>query len=88
MTDENSTCKPEKISDHDLLSIIRAKQKFEEAKHKAEIALMAAEKYTLSGQIAELEYKNFVGNIFKKYGLTEKDSVDEASGTIAYNSHP
>lgn len=41
-----------------------------------------AEKAILESRVAELEYKNTVLNIYVKYGLGLKDSIDETTGKI------
>lgn len=45
-----------------------------------------AEKAILESRLSELEYKNTVLNIYVKYGLSLKDSIDESTGKILRNS--
>lgn len=49
------------------------------------VALAEAKEHVVKSEKAELEYKNFVLQIFIKYKLTEFDSIDE-SGNISYGS--
>lgn len=65
----------EKISPEDFAVIkdLRTKNAFVASR---------AEKAILDSRVAELEYKNAILNIYVKYGLGIKDTIDETSGKI------
>lgn len=55
------------------------------AQHDLELIMSARNKLLInemSKQIAELELKNAILQIYVRYGLTEKDVIDESTGKI------
>lgn len=61
------------------------KIQLELAKANKRIALAEAKEYIAKSEKADLEYKNYVLQIFMKYQLTGVDSIDE-NGNISYNA--
>lgn len=70
--------KPTSLSEIDKLHLDLIK-----SNKKASIA--EAKEYIAKSEKADLEYKNFVLQIFMKYKLTNVDSIDE-NGNISYDA--
>lgn len=64
------------VEDFSIIKDLRTKNAFVAAR---------AEKAILESRLSEAEYKNGVLNIYVKYGLTMRDSIDEATGKILRN---
>lgn len=68
----------EKISDIDKMAL-------EVAKVNKKLALANAEKALAQNETAELAFKYVVLQVYMKYGLTDKDALDEAGNIIRNN---
>lgn len=64
----------EKLSSGDALMLERAGV-------KKQISLMNAQRASLENDVAELQYKNIVVQLFLRYGMTENDTIAQ-DGTI------
>lgn len=70
--------KASSLSDFDKIQL-------ELVKANRKVALAEAKEYIAKSEKSDLEYKNYVLQIFMKYKLTDIDSIDEA-GNISYGS--
>jgi len=61
------------------------KVQLELVKANRKIALAEAKEYIAKSEKADLEYKNYILQIFMKYKLTDVDSIDE-HGNIQYDA--
>lgn len=73
----------DRISDGDLLAIVRSQSKLELAKSKAELALETAKRASAEARLVQEEYRNVVNTIFIKYNLDETHQIDEISGAVS-----
>lgn len=75
LTEETS--RPSKLSEVDKMAL-------ELAKSQRQVALAEAKTALASNEKADLQYKYVILQLYMKYGLSEKDALNE-DGTILYN---
>lgn len=71
------TDKPTNISIEDLLVISQQKA-------KTAVALATAEKASADYKVTEAEYRGLLTGIYYKYGLSQQDKINDATGEIIY----
>jgi len=69
--------KPSKLSEIDKMAL-------ELAKSQRQVALADAKTALANNEKADLQYKYVILQLYMKYGLSEKDALNE-DGTILYN---